>query len=163
MVLSTTGPNALAVVRSRANEHGHCTLGEGGQVLCPISALCKITMTSLRVGGTHVYLRQIHVVDCQKPSQYHNYSPNKMNYFLILILYLFSWLWSSLVAQTVKRLPTMWETQVRSLGQEDPLEKEMAPHSSTLAWKIPWTEESGRLQSTGSQRVSHDRATSLSL
>ena len=86
-----------------------------------------------------------------------------MNYFLILILYLFSWLWSSLVAQTVKRLPTMWETQVRSLGQEDPLEKEMAPHSSTLAWKIPWTEESGRLQSTGSQRVRHDRATSLSL
>ena len=66
------------------------------------------------------------------------------------------------MAQTVKRLPTMWETQVRSLGQEDPLEKEMAPHSSTLAWKIPWTEESGRLQSTGSQRVGHDQATSLS-
>ena len=66
------------------------------------------------------------------------------------------------MAQTVKRLPMMWETQVRSLGQEDPLEKEMAPHSSTLAWKIPWTEESSRLQSTGSQRVGHDQATSLS-
>ena len=60
---------------------------------------------------------------------------------------------ASLVAQTVKRLPTMQETQVQSLGWEDLLEKEMAAHSSTLAWKIPWTEESGRLQSMGSQRV----------
>ena len=55
----------------------------------------------------------------------------------------------SLVAQRVKRLPAMWETQVRSLGQEDPLEKEMAIYSSTIAWKIPWTEEPGRLQSMG--------------
>ena len=61
-----------------------------------------------------------------------------------------------LVAQTVKRLPTVWETWVLSLGQEDPLEKEMATHSSTLAWKIPWTEECSRLQSMGSQRVRHD-------
>ena len=59
-------------------------------------------------------------------------------------------------AQTVKRLSTMWETRVRSLGREDPLEKEIATHSSTLAWKIPWTEERGRLQSMGSQRVGHD-------
>ena len=57
----------------------------------------------------------------------------------------------------------MQETRVRSLGQEDPLEKEMAPHSSTLAWRIPWREEPGRLQSMGSQRVGHDWATSLSL
>ena len=56
----------------------------------------------------------------------------------------------------VKNLPTMWETWVRSLGQEDLLEKEMATHSSTLAWKIPWTEEPGRLQSMGSQRVGYD-------
>ena len=56
---------------------------------------------------------------------------------------------TSLVAQTVKRLSTMWETWVRSLGWEDLLEKEMAIHSSTIAWKIPWTEEPGRLQSTG--------------
>ena len=56
----------------------------------------------------------------------------------------------------VKRLPTMRETRVRSLGQEDPLEKEMAIHSSTIAWKIPWTEEPGRLQSKGWQRVGHD-------
>ena len=56
----------------------------------------------------------------------------------------------------VKRLPTLRETQVQSLGQEDLLEKEMAPHSSTLAWKIPWTEEPGRLQSRGLQRVEHD-------
>ena len=63
---------------------------------------------------------------------------------------------TSLVAQTVKRLSTMWETRVQSLGQEDPLEKEMAIHSSTIAWKIPWTEEPGRLQPMGSQRVGHD-------
>ena len=62
------------------------------------------------------------------------------------------------MAQTVKvkRLSTTWETRVRSLGREDPLEKEMALHSSTIAWKIPWTEEPGRLQSMGSQRVGHD-------
>ena len=56
----------------------------------------------------------------------------------------------------VKCLPTMQETRVQSLGREDPLEKEMAIHSSTLAWKIPWTEEPGRLQSMGLQRVGHD-------
>ena len=63
---------------------------------------------------------------------------------------------SSLVAQMVKRLPTVQETWVQSLGREDPLEKEMATHSSTLAWRIPWTEKPGRLQSMGSQRVGHD-------
>ena len=62
----------------------------------------------------------------------------------------------SLMAQMIKNLPAMQETQVRSLGQEDPLEKEMAIHSSPIAWRIPWTEESGRLQSMGSQRVGHD-------
>ena len=56
----------------------------------------------------------------------------------------------------VKRLATMWKTQVQSLGWEDPLKKEMATHSSILAWKIPWTEEPGRLQSMGLQRVGHD-------
>ena len=60
------------------------------------------------------------------------------------------------MAQTVKRLPTMRETWVQSLSREDLLEKEMATHSSILAWKIPWTEEPGRLQSMGSQRVGHD-------
>ena len=69
----------------------------------------------------------------------------------------------SLVAQMVKRLSTMLETWVRSLGWEDPLEREMAIHSRTIAWKIPWTEEPGRLQSMGSQRVRHDWATSFSL
>ena len=63
---------------------------------------------------------------------------------------------ASLVAQWVKCLPAMRETRVRSLGWEDPLEKEMAAHSSTLAWKIPWTEKPGQLQSMGSQRVGHD-------
>ena len=60
------------------------------------------------------------------------------------------------MAQTVKRLSTMRETRVRSLGWEDHLEKEMATHSRTIAWKMPWTEEPGRLQSMGSQRVGHD-------
>ena len=57
----------------------------------------------------------------------------------------YHYIWASLVAQTVKRLPAVRETWVRSLGWEDPLEKEMATHSSTLAWKIPWTEELGGL------------------
>ena len=63
---------------------------------------------------------------------------------------------ASLVAQMVKRLPAMWETWVQSLSREDPLEKEMAIHSSTIAWKIPWTEKLGRLQPMGSQRAGHD-------
>ena len=62
----------------------------------------------------------------------------------------------SLVAQRVKRLPTMSETWGQSLGREDLREKEMATHSSILAWRIPWTEKPGRLQFTGSQRVGHD-------
>ena len=60
------------------------------------------------------------------------------------------------MVQTVKHLPTMRETRVRSLVWEDPLEKELATHSSILAWRIPWTEEAGRLQSMGSQRVGQD-------
>ena len=68
---------------------------------------------------------------------------------------------ASLVAQTVKRLPTMQETRVRSLGCEVPLEKEITTHSSILAWKIPWMGEPGRLQSMGSQRVGHNWATSF--
>ena len=62
----------------------------------------------------------------------------------------------SVVARMVKHLSTMQETWVRSLGWEDPLEKEMAPHSSTIAWKIPWMEEPGRLQSIGLQRVGYN-------
>ena len=69
----------------------------------------------------------------------------------------------SLVAQRLKHLPPMQETRVWSLGWEGPLEKEMATHSSILAWRISWTEEPGRLQSMGSQRVGHDWVTSLSL
>ena len=61
--------------------------------------------------------------------------------------------WASLVAQRLKRLPGMWETWVRSLGWEDPLGKEMATHSSTLAWRIPWRVEPGRLQSWGHKEL----------
>jgi len=71
---------------------------------------------------------------------------------MMLIMVIFDFL----VAQMEKCLPTMRETEVQSLGQEDPLEKETATHSSTPAWKIPWTEEPGGLQSIGLQRVRHD-------
>ena len=64
--------------------------------------------------------------------------------------------WASLMAQRLKHLPTMRETWVRSLGREDPLGEDMATHSTILAWRIPWMEEPGGLQSTGSQRVRHD-------
>ena len=67
--------------------------------------------------------------------------------------------WASLVAQSVKNMPAVQETRVRSLGWEDSLEKEMATHSSILAWKMSWTQESGGLQSMGSQRVRHNLAT----
>ena len=73
------------------------------------------------------------------------------NDFYVMVLLV----WSK-VAQRLKRLPPMPETQVRSLGREDPLEKEMAIHSSILAWRIPWMEKPRRLQSTRSQRVRHD-------
>ena len=78
--------------------------------------------------------------------------PTKVHLVKVMV---FPW-WTSLVAQTVKHPPTMQETQVQSLGWEDLLEKEMATHSSILAWKIPWTEKPGSLQSMGSQRVGHD-------
>ena len=65
---------------------------------------------------------------------------------------------TSLVDEMVKNLPAKWETWVRSLSLEVPLEEEMATHSSSLAWKTPWVEEPGELQSTGSQRVRHGRA-----
>ena len=68
---------------------------------------------------------------------------------------------ASLVAQRLKHLPAIWETWVRSLGQGDPLEKEMATHSSILAWRIPWTKKPGGLQSTGLQRVRRDWASEV--
>ena len=79
-----------------------------------------------------------------------------------IIHYLQALLGASLVAQRLKHLPAKRETWVRSLGWEDPLEKEMATHSSILAWRIPWKEEPGGLQSKGSQRVGHNWTTSLS-
>ena len=83
--------------------------------------------------------------------------------FLKSFIYLSYTIWTSLVAQTVKRLPAMRETWVQCLDREDPLEKKMAPNSSTLAWKIPWMEEPGRLQSMSLQRVRHNWATSVSV
>ena len=85
-----------------------------------------------------------------------------MGFSFLSCLLAICWITRGLVAQRVKRLPAMWESRVRLLGWEDPLEKERATHSSTLAWRIPWTEEPGRLQPMGSQRVGHNWATSLS-
>ena len=78
-----------------------------------------------------------------------------MKIYLLLVLFLDIY-WASLVAQMVKNPPAMHETWVQSLGWEDPLEKEMATHSSILAWRIPWAEKPGGLQSMGSQRVGHN-------
>ena len=80
----------------------------------------------------------------------------EMKVWIILPRYEEPKMTTSLIAQRLKRLTAMWETWVRSLGWEDVLEKEMATHSSILAWKIPWIEEPGRLQSMGSERVGHD-------
>ena len=74
----------------------------------------------------------------------------------LLILFVEHVVYTFLVAQTVKSLLAKWETRVRFLGQEDPLEKEIATHSSILAWKTPWTEEPGGLQPKGSQKVGHN-------
>ena len=87
--------------------------------------------------------------------QYHNSKASILWHSAFFVVQL-SHLYPFLVAQMVKRLPAMWETQAQSLSQEDPLEKEMATHSSTLAWKIPWMEKPGGLQSMGSQKVRHD-------
>ena len=103
--------------------------------------------------------------DSQRP---HGLQPTRLLYesfqarVLEWVAIAFSYMYiygSSLVAQAVKNLPAMQETWVRSLDWEDPLEKGMATHSNILAWEIPWTEEAGRLQSTGSQRAGHYRAT----
>ena len=86
---------------------------------------------------------------------FQNLSLKGLNYLTTAMVTNDCKLMTSLVAQTVKLLPTMQETWVRSLGWEDPLEKEMATHSGTFAWKISWTEELGRLQSMGLQRVGY--------
>ena len=85
---------------------------------------------------------------------YFNLRRNCIVFTIKYVIYCF--VRTSLVAQTVKHLSTMHETRIRSLGWGDSLEKEMAIHSSTIAWKIPWTEEPGGLRSMGSQRVGHD-------
>ena len=97
----------------------------------------------------------VHVINIIYPAVYYMWKLLREQIIRLLITR------ASLVAQMVKRLPVMRETWVWSLGREDLLEKEMATHSSTLAWRIPWMEEPGRLQSTGSQRVRHGWATSL--
>ena len=89
---------------------------------------------------------------------HHTEMPQMLKHPLLFddFMSLLTTLWASLVAQLVKNSPAMQETWVRSLGRENPLEKKMATHSSILIWRILWTDESGGLQSMGSQRVRHD-------
>ena len=96
-------------------------------------------------------------------SSFHPYSRHRFVFHIFVLFGDHLGEWTSLVAQRLKCLPPMWETRVWSLGRDNPLEKEMVTHSSILAWRIPWTEKPGRLQSTGSQRVGHNWVTSLHL
>ena len=97
-----------------------------------------------------------------KPSDYGIYlGPSHSGARIGLSFIYFADEWASLVAQTVKNLPAVQETWVPSLGREGPLEKGMATHPSTLAWRVPWTEEPGGLQSTGSQRVTTEQLTHI--
>ena len=116
---------------------------------------------------SQLFLLEALVPQMQNGFRKHSASRDTHYSWIIVVWGLFQWatldfificvcVRASLVAQTIKCLPTMRETQVQPLGQEDPLEKEMETHSSTLAWKIPWTEEPGGLQSMGLQRVGHD-------
>ena len=91
----------------------------------------------------------MYIYVCKFPPSYNDISHIGLGVHLTTV-------WASLVGQIVKNLPVMQETQVRSLGWEDPLEKEMATHYSIVAWRITWTEKPGKLQSIGSQRVGHD-------
>ena len=103
-----------------------------------------VSEASLRFFGT---------VPIQK---YNHYTDVKRHYLGVNFCDLYSFNRASLLAQMVKRLPAMRETRVQSLGRDDPMEKQMATHSSTLAWKIPWTQEPGGLQPMVSQRVRHN-------
>ena len=92
---------------------------------------------------THIYICVCMCVYIHTPIHSHTHT------YIYIHTHTLVWVWASLVVQTVEHLPAVWETRVWSLGWEDPLEKEMAPHSSTLAWKIPWTEEPGSLSPWG--------------
>ena len=120
----------------------------GGPCILKVNRYCLISLhKSFLVIYTHLH----GIWECLFPSI--------LPHGVLSAFFHFSFL--PMVAQTVKCLPAVRETRVRSLSWEYPLEKEMATHSSTLAWKIPWTKEPGRLESMGSQRVGHDWATSL--
>ena len=110
---------------------------------------------NMKLGCLLAAKRLSHTPDCLPAA-----GSNSKSTLAILVQYLIlDWRENAIknvLAQRLKHLPAMWETQVRFLDWEDPLEKEMATHSSILAWRIPWTEEPGGLQSTGSQRVGHD-------
>ena len=143
----------------------------------PTTSISFVTQSCWFSLGEHTHIHplllfsnqwlKIHLRSCHLnlPTEWFPYTASGStvrSIFLIVFPNCTSWYnHTSLVAQTVKRLSAMRETWVRFLGREDPLEKEMAIHSSTLAWKIPWTEEPDRLQSMGPQRVGHDWATSL--
>ena len=141
----------------------------------PSAPAPSIPYSASNLDWRHVSYMILYMFQCHSPKSSHPLplpqSPKDCSVHQCLFCYTFpkllltpgSCFWSflslarsSLVAQSVQSLPTMWESQVQSLGQEDPLEKEMVTHCSILAWRIPQTEEPGRLQSMGSQRVRQD-------
>ena len=127
------------------------------KIIYSVYRLCSILVEELAFYSILVYAYDLYILYTEciysvypvhiQTVIYHSYSVLVRIIELTVYTCVYVYMWASLVAQTVKRLPGMWETWVWSLGWEDPLEKGMATQSSTLAWKIPWTEEPGRLQS----------------
>ena len=130
--------------------------------LCTNNSLC-LKYTPIHDTGHSPSFLQYH---SHSEATWHSPSPSPCSAFSGFFPFSFFYLiyciiWASLVTQTVKNLPAMQEMWVRSLGWEDPLENEMATHSSVLAWEIPWTEEPGGLPCLGSQRAGHDWGTNI--
>ena len=131
---------------------------ENGEAPCPWVSLWSLRERESGRRGwvTHIHLSSLsletpgHLLPASQ-SSLQTLPPEETGFIFVNCL-----CWVSLVAQIIKCLPAVQDTRVQSLGQEDPLQKGMATHSNTLAWKIPWTEEPGGLQSMGLQRVGHD-------
>ena len=138
------------------------------QTLCIIFPLLLTWMPGMQMKNILLWVKknpkQNHIAQLLFPLKSEaRYMPISQTFVLVLtrviwlqFSHIYAIKWASLVAQMVKNLPTMQETRFQSLGLEDPLEKAIATHSSILAWRIPWTEEPGGLQSIGSQSVVHD-------
>ena len=144
--------NSLIIIGSSAGKESACNAGDPGS----ITGLGRSTGDGIGYPLQYSDLENSRFMGLQRVRQTLTNFPFHFLFLLASLPGQSDLLYSELVAYTVKHLPAIWETHVQSLGREDPLEKEMATHSSILAWKIPWTEEPGGLQSMGSQRVGHN-------